>query len=99
MTEAEAQLRKGLNLLSGAPDDAARQERELNLQIALASHYHDKGTLRAGAGRGLRARRQLCEQLNRPPLIQFLGSQFGFRLVRGELDLAEHHARRVPSTG
>ena len=35
MTEAVAQLRKGLDLLSRMPDDAARQERELDLQIEL----------------------------------------------------------------
>jgi len=35
LTEAVAQLGKGLALLSGAPDGAARQEQELDLQIAL----------------------------------------------------------------
>jgi predicted ATPase len=35
MTEAMAQLRKGLDLLAGLPDDAARQLQELDLQIAL----------------------------------------------------------------
>ena len=35
MTEGVAQLRKGLDLLSGMSDGAARQERELDLQITL----------------------------------------------------------------
>ena len=35
LTEAVAQLRKGLDLLSGVADSAASQERELNLQITL----------------------------------------------------------------
>jgi len=35
MTEGVAQLRKGLDLLSGMPDDAARLEREIDLQIKL----------------------------------------------------------------
>jgi predicted ATPase len=43
MTEAVAQLRKGLDLLSSAPDGAARQEQELNLQITLG--HSRAGTL------------------------------------------------------
>jgi hypothetical protein len=35
MTEAVSQVRKGLQLLSGLPKSAARQQQELNLQIAL----------------------------------------------------------------
>jgi hypothetical protein len=37
MTEAVAQLGKGLDLLSGVPDGAARWEQELDLQIALGN--------------------------------------------------------------
>ena len=35
MTEAIAQLRKGLALISGLPDDAARQAQELDLTSVL----------------------------------------------------------------
>ena len=35
MTEAVAQLQKGLDLLQSMPDNSARQERELDLRITL----------------------------------------------------------------
>ena len=57
MTEAVAQLRKGLGPLSSMPDGTARQEQELDLQIALGQALMaDKGLRRAGAGRGIRPR-------------------------------------------
>ena len=57
MTEAVAQLRKGLDLLSGMPDGAARQEQELDLQITLGhALIATKGIRRDRSRRGIRSR-------------------------------------------
>jgi predicted ATPase len=58
MTEAVAQLRKGLDVLSGMPDDLARQEQELDLQIALGNALIATtawSTLERGRGTSARA--------------------------------------------
>jgi len=101
MAEAVAQLRKGLDLLSGAPDGAARQEQELDLQIALGhALLATKGYSAPEPGEAFARARQLCEQLNRSAeLGPVLYGQFSFRLVRGELDQAEHHAEEVRHLG
>jgi predicted ATPase len=99
--EAAAQLRKGLDIIPRLPDGAARQERELNLQMttghALAAA---KGYAAVEAGEAFARARHLCEQLNRPPqLARALGGQFAFHLVRGELEAAEHHAGEMRNLG
>lgn len=97
MTEALAQLRKGLDMIAGLPDDAARQERELNLQIALG-HALDitKGLAEVETGEAYARARQLCEQLNRPAQLGLvLYGQYLFRIVRGELEQAQHHAEEL----
>jgi class 3 adenylate cyclase/predicted ATPase len=101
MTEAVAQLRKGLNLVSRAPDGEASQERELSLQVALGHALTAaKGYAASEAGEAFARARQLCEQLNRPSqLARVLGGQFAFRLVRGELNEAEHHAEQMRRLG
>ena len=44
--------------------------------------------------------RQLCQSLNRPQQLgRVLGGQFLFRLVRGELDQAEHYADELRHLG
>src|SRR5207248_2660589 len=44
--------------------------------------------------------RELCERLDRPPqLARALGGQFAFRLVRAELELAEHVAEEMRNLG
>jgi class 3 adenylate cyclase/tetratricopeptide (TPR) repeat protein len=100
MTEAAAQLRKGLDLLSGAPDSAARQERELDLQIALGSALMATKGAAPEPGEVFARARQICEQVNRPvQLERVLEGQFGFRFTRGELDQAEHHAEEIRQLG
>jgi class 3 adenylate cyclase/tetratricopeptide (TPR) repeat protein len=101
MTEAVAQLRKGLDILAGLPDDAARQQQELDLQIALG-HALDttKGLAALEAGEAYARARRLCEQLNRPVQLGLvLYGQFLFRIVRGELEQAEHHAEEMRHLG
>ena len=100
MTEAVAQLRKGLDLLSGTPDDAARQERELDLQIELGrALFATKGYAAPEAGEAFARARQLCELLNQPPRLEVLIGQFEFRMGRGELQQAEHHAEGMYCVG
>jgi len=97
MTEAVAQLRKGLDILAGLPDGAARQEQELELQIALG-HALDttKGLAALEAGEAYARARRLCEQLDRPAQLgPVLYGQYLFRIVRGELEQAEHHAEEL----
>ena len=101
MTEAVAQLRKGLDLLSRMPDGEARQEHEFDLQIALGhALIATKGFAAQEPGETYARARQLCEQRNRPAQLgQVLVGQFVFRLVRGELDKAEHHAEEIRRLG
>jgi tetratricopeptide (TPR) repeat protein len=101
MTEAVAQLRKGLDLLSCAPDGAARQQQELDLQITLGhALMAAKGLAAPEPGEAFDRARQLCDKLN---LLTQSGSvligQFMFRIVRGELERAEHHAEEIRHLG
>jgi TolB-like protein/class 3 adenylate cyclase/predicted ATPase len=97
MTEAVAQLRNGLNVLSGAPDDAVRQERELNVQIALGvASIATKGYTAPDPAQAYARARQLCEQLNQPQQLgPVLGGQFAFHLTRGDLVQAHQHAEEI----
>jgi len=92
--EAEVQLRKGLTLLSGLPDDAPRQQQELEFQIALGrALMATKGHASAETGKAYIRARQLCERLNEPPqLVPVLFGQCVYHLVRGEYVLARQHA-------
>jgi class 3 adenylate cyclase/tetratricopeptide (TPR) repeat protein len=101
VTEAAAQVRKGLALLSGVPDGAARQQQELDLQIALGQALiATKGYAAPEPGEAYARARQLCEQLNRPAQLgPVLAGQFAFRLVRGELEQAGHHAEEIRQLG
>ncbi|MGH6776713.1 MAG: hypothetical protein ACRECL_01690 [Bradyrhizobium sp.] len=101
MTEAVAQLRKGLYMLAGLPDGAARHEQELDLQTAFG-HALDttKGLAAVETGEAYARARQLCEQLDRPVQLGLvLYGQYLFRIVRGELDQAEHHADELRHLG
>jgi class 3 adenylate cyclase/predicted ATPase len=101
MIEAVAQLRKGLDLLSSIPDETARQEQELDLQIALGhALMAAKGLAAPEPGEAFARARQLCEKLDQPPqLLPILSSQWLYRLVRGELEQAEGHAQEVRHLG
>jgi tetratricopeptide (TPR) repeat protein len=101
MLEAAAQLRMGLDLLSGVPEGAARQELELNLQITTAQALlATKGYSAPEAGEALARARQLCQEMNSPPQFgSVLRGQFVYRLVREELERAEHHAKEICHLG
>jgi hypothetical protein len=101
MTEAVAQLRKGLNNLADLPDGAAHQEQELDLQIALGHALNTtKGLAAFESGETYARARRLAEQLNRPAQLGLvLYGQYLFRIVRGELEQAEHHAEELRHLG
>jgi predicted ATPase len=101
MTEAVAQLRKGLDLLPGLPDCPARQERELDLQIELGHALATiKGYSADEPGEAYARARQLCEELNRPAQLgPVLWGQFVYRYVRAELDQAESLAKELRHQG
>ena len=101
MAEAAAHLRKGLEVLSQAPDGTARQESELHLQILLGrALIATKGYSAPEPGEAYVRARQLCEQLDKPQeLGPILYGHFVFRCVRGELDQAEHYADDIRQFG
>jgi class 3 adenylate cyclase/predicted ATPase len=101
MSEAVTQFRKGIDLLPGVSGDTARQEWELDLQIALGhALIATKGYAAQESGEAFDRARQLCEQLDRPPqLLSILVGQYVFRLVRGELRQAERHAEEIYRLG
>ena len=100
MTEAVAQFRRGLCLLSGMPDDVTRHEQELGLQIELGhALFATKGYAAPESGEAFARARQLCELLNRPPNREILIGQFVFSIGREELQQAEHHADAIRRAG
>jgi class 3 adenylate cyclase/tetratricopeptide (TPR) repeat protein len=89
MTEAYAQLNKGLDYLGRLPDNVARQELELGFQTGLGNVVIATQGFVPAAGKALSRSRELCEQLNRPiELAAALGGLVGLHANRGELRLA-----------
>jgi class 3 adenylate cyclase/tetratricopeptide (TPR) repeat protein len=102
MTEAVAQVRKGLDLLSGIPEGTAnKMEQELDLQIMLGHALGvAKGLTASELGEALARARQLCEQLNRPLELGLTQhARLVFRIVRGELERSEQDAEELRSFG
>jgi tetratricopeptide (TPR) repeat protein len=97
ITEAVAQLQKGLDLLSGLPNNAWRLTQELELLIALGNALlATKGYAAPEPGEAFDRARQICQQLDLPPQLEaVLIGQYSFSLVRGELRLAEDHAAKM----
>jgi predicted ATPase len=94
MTEAAAQLRKGLEILSSLPDTPARREQELNLQIELGhALVTTMGYSAHEPGEAFARARELCAQLGEPAQLgQVLYGQLVYHVVRGELVQAERQA-------
>lgn len=101
LTEAETLLRKGLALLSGMPNGTWRRQRELELQIALGRALMAiQGHAAPATGRAYARARELCEQLNRPPLlVPVLFGQCVHHLMRAELELSRAHAAEMQRLG
>ena len=94
MSEAAAQIRKGLALLSKLPVSAARLELELNLQIELGhALVATMGYSAQEPGEAFARARELCEQLGQPTQLgQVLYAQLVYHFVRAELVRAEQEA-------
>lgn len=90
MTEATAQLQKGLDQLALLPDSSQRKQQELELLGALgAALRYVKGQAAPETGQVFTRARELWEQLGSPS--QFLHVPFGqsrYHTYRGELDVA-----------
>ena len=89
-TEAVAQLRKGLEALTGVPDGTPRQQHELELLSALGSALTAaKGWSAADVSETCSRARALAEQLDRAEyLVPLIMVQYAFHLVRAEHRLA-----------
>ena len=101
MTEAVAQLQRGLELLANMPEESRPVQHELDLQIALAR------ALMAASGYSapvvadtLDRARALAERFDRQdrlaPLLYF---QWGFHMVRAEHELAVSLAEQMERLG
>jgi class 3 adenylate cyclase/tetratricopeptide (TPR) repeat protein len=86
MTEAVAQLRKGLDALANLPDGPSRGQQELDLQTALVSALTaTAGWSGAEVGETLARARLLAEEIDRPEfLVPLVMGQFGFHHARSE---------------
>jgi class 3 adenylate cyclase/tetratricopeptide (TPR) repeat protein len=101
MTEAVAQLQKGLDLLASLPDSPWHREQELELLLALGrALIATKGYTAPVIGETLARAGELAEQLDRPDyLVPLLYRRLGFHLVRSELRLALSFAERIERIG
>jgi tetratricopeptide (TPR) repeat protein len=97
MTEAVAQLRKGLDALTGLPDGPRRRQQELDLQLALRPALAFTKGLSAPDVRETIARaRALAEQLDRPEyLVRLSFGQWTFHFGRSEHKLALSIAEQI----
>jgi class 3 adenylate cyclase/tetratricopeptide (TPR) repeat protein len=97
MSEAEAQIKKGLGLLPLLPDDDERDCRELDLQMALgATLSATAGYAARGVGQAYARARQLCERLDRPLELAFLlNGQCVYHVLAGNLSLACKEAQDI----
>jgi predicted ATPase len=101
MTEAVAQLTKGLAVLANLPEGTARQHHELNLRLTLGpALIATQGWAAEATGETYVRAGELCEQLDqRQHLGAVLFGQFTYRNVRGEYRLAHETAAAVLRIG
>jgi class 3 adenylate cyclase/tetratricopeptide (TPR) repeat protein len=101
MTEAAAQLGKGLELLSSLPDNAWRWQQELDLLLALAQALiAAKGYASPPVGEAFARAGALAERLNRTDyVVPLLYGQCLFHHVRLELSLALPLAQQMEQIG
>ena len=97
MTEAVAQLRKGLDVLTGLPDGPRRRQQELDLQLALRPALaFTKGLSAPDVGETIARARALAEQLDRPEyLVRLSFGQWTFHFGRSEHKLALSLAEQI----
>jgi predicted ATPase len=105
MAEAVVQLKKGLELLAGLPDDATRRRRELDLQVDLGvALMAARGWGSPEAGGAYARARELCEQIGTvAQLWPVLFGQWVFHSVRADRnparEVTEELLRRAQENG
>jgi class 3 adenylate cyclase/predicted ATPase len=101
MTEAVAQLQRGLELLANMPETSRPVQHELDLQITLGRALMAASGYSAPAVAQTLARaRALAERFDRPDrLAALLYSQWGFHMVRAEHELAVSFAEQMETLG
>jgi tetratricopeptide (TPR) repeat protein len=101
MTEAVAQLQKGLDLLASLPGGDWRRQRELDLLLALGrALLAVKGYAAAAVGETYARAEVLAEQLDRSDCLgSLLWGQWVFHMMRSELGLALSLAERIGQIG
>jgi len=101
MVEAEALLRKGLNLVSSLPDGVWRQEHELALQIALGQAlFATQGWAAPGVGEAYARARHLCDQLERPhKLLPIVYGEWIHHAIRADMEQAKRLASEISRVG
>jgi tetratricopeptide (TPR) repeat protein len=101
MTEAMAQLQKGLDLLASQPDSDLRRQQEVDLLLALArALLAAKGYGAPAVGETYARARALAEQLDRSDyLVPLLYGQWVSHSVRSQLRLALSFAERIEQIG
>jgi predicted ATPase len=101
MTEAVAQLQKGLDLLASLPDGPWRWQQEPDLQIALGpARIATRGFGAADVGETYARARTLAGQLDRPEyLVSLLYGQWAFHCIRSEYKLALPLAEQLEQIG
>jgi predicted ATPase len=101
MTEAVAQLRNGLDLLSSSSGTDERDRLELDLQLALArAMMATQGYAALAVGEAYARARELCLRLDRPPqFATVLYGQFLHSFMRAELQNAWRLAQEMLRLG
>jgi predicted ATPase/class 3 adenylate cyclase len=101
MTEAVAQLRKGLGVLADLPDDPWRRQQELDLRIALAlALAATKGYSATDVGETIARAHALAEQIDRPEhLVPLIYGQYAFHGIRSEHQRALLLAEKIERIG
>jgi class 3 adenylate cyclase/predicted ATPase len=97
MTEAVAQLQKGLELLANMPEESRPVQHELDLQITLGrALMAARGYSAPVVADTLIRARALAEQFDRPDrLVPLLYFQWGFHMVRAEHEVAVSLAEQM----
>jgi class 3 adenylate cyclase/predicted ATPase len=90
MNEAVSQLRKGLQLISTAPESKKGQQQELDLQIALGrALIASRGYTEDTVGETYTRARQLCDKLGENGQLHLVVfGEWLFHVLRGELTLS-----------
>ncbi|MGH1570713.1 AAA family ATPase [Methylobacterium sp. P31] len=94
MTEAQAQLKRGLDLITKLPEEARRWRLELDLQVVLGKTFvASKGFSAPEAGEAFARARTLWGQLGESPYPEaVLHGQYVYHFVRAEMAKARSDA-------